>query len=571
MPFIPLLGGNYQGRSTQASAKNLCINLYPETNPPDGQPLTPVTYYQTPGLQRTGMPAAVEVARQLYRATNGALYAVVGASVFAISDAFVWTFLGTIADAASPVVFADNGLTAVIVDGTTIGYAIDMTTNDFGQITDPAFLGALWVSQQDTFFIFNRPGTNQFYLSLSNVTFAMLTGVTGRILSGSIASGGTGYVSGTYSGVPLTGGTGSGATADIVVSGGVVTTVTLDDAGGGYSLNDTLSASASNLGGSGSGFAYAVDAVATAFDPLDIATKSSAADPITNVPAIHGVLWLIGALTSEVWAPSGAADFYYQRIPGAVVNHGCAAPYSLAQMDVSLFWVSQDAQGHGLVVRAQDTTILRISTNEIEAELQSYSTIADAIGFCHQIDGHSFYVVSFPTADRTWAYDLSAGQWHRRSSIDGNGVLHRWRANCFAFAYGQNLVGDYQNGTVYSLGSAFFTDDGTPIPRILTLPHITQGGRRVIYTQLQAKMQVGSIIGTPVSDAPQVWLRWSDDAGVTFGNALQQSMGASGEYIVSPQWQRLGMARDRVFEMSWSANADVAIAGAWVNFKVAAT
>lgn len=568
MPFIPLLGGNYEGRSVQAASQMLAVNVYPERNPPEGQPLSPVTYYQRPGLSTVGTPPITEGQRQSYRATNGALYVVVGPKVYAVSNTFVYRLLGAIADGTSPVTFADNGLTIVIADGSATGYAIDMVTNDFGVITDPSFLGALWAAQQDTFFIFNRPGTNQFYLSLSNVTFDMLTGATGRILSGSIGAPGSGYTDGSYSAVALTGGMGSGATADITVAGGIVTAVTLDNPGGGYALNDTLSCSSI---GSGTGFSYAVDQVATAFDPLDIAAKSSSADPIVATPAIHGILWLVGQLTSEVWAPSGAADFYYQRIPGAVVNHGCAAPYSMAQTDVSLFWLSQDAQGHGIVVRAQDTTILRISTNAIEAAIQEYSTISDAIGGCFQMNGHTFYALTFPTADVTWCFDLSTEQWHRLASIDGNGVLHRWRANSFSFAYGMNLVGDYQNGKLYALDAKYLDDAGTAIPCIVTYPHITQDGRRVTYSQFQAKAQVGYATGRPLTDAPQASLSWSDDAGASYGNPVMQSLGASGQYITSPQWQRLGMARDRVFKLAWTADADAALVGAWINFKVAAT
>jgi hypothetical protein len=92
-----------------------------------------------------------------------------------------------------------------------------------------------------------------------------------------------------------------------------------------------------------------------------------------------------------------------------------------------------------------------------------------------------------------------------------------------------------------------------------------------MYSQFQAKMMVGQIANTPVDQAPQISLRYSDDGGQTYGNSLMQSMGASGEYLTSPQWQRLGMARDRVFELSWSADADVALTGAWINFRTAAT
>jgi len=61
--------------------------------------------------------------------------------------------------------------------------------------------------------------------------------------------------------VALTGGTGTGATANITVSGGAVTAVVLVSGGIGYTAGDTLSASASSIGGTGSGFTILVATV----------------------------------------------------------------------------------------------------------------------------------------------------------------------------------------------------------------------------------------------------------------------------------------------------------------------
>ena len=78
-------------------------------------------------------------------------------------------------------------------------------------------------------------------------------------------TGGSGYTNGTYSGVPLTsGGSGKGAVATIVVSGGAVTTVTLTDMGTAYNVGDTITASDLNLGnGGGSGFTITLTQVET--------------------------------------------------------------------------------------------------------------------------------------------------------------------------------------------------------------------------------------------------------------------------------------------------------------------
>jgi hypothetical protein len=86
---------------------------------------------------------------------------------------------------------------------------------------------------------------------------------TGRALTLNTLVGGSGYVNATYTAVPLTGGSGSGAKATIVVSGGAVTSVTLTSYGNNYVIGNTLSASNTNLGGSGSGFSIKIATITT--------------------------------------------------------------------------------------------------------------------------------------------------------------------------------------------------------------------------------------------------------------------------------------------------------------------
>lgn len=94
----------------------------------------------------------------------------------------------------------------------------------------------------------------------------------------SIASGGTGYLTGQFYDVPLIGGSGWGASVNVTVVGGVVTTVTVLRPGSGYQLTDTGLTQDGGLGGSG----FAVD-VATLV-PYTITNGVASLDPYLFTP-----------------------------------------------------------------------------------------------------------------------------------------------------------------------------------------------------------------------------------------------------------------------------------------------
>lgn len=81
----------------------------------------------------------------------------------------------------------------------------------------------------------------------------------GGVLAFTLTNAGTGYTDGTYDNQALTGGTGTGATANIVVAGGVVTSVVINGHGTGYTVADVLSAALP----AGSNFAITVDSLMT--------------------------------------------------------------------------------------------------------------------------------------------------------------------------------------------------------------------------------------------------------------------------------------------------------------------
>jgi hypothetical protein len=298
------------------------------------------------------------------------------------------------------------------------------------------------------------------------------------------------------------------------------------------------------------------------FDATDFASKSGFSDKLVGVGVTKRYVYLLGEVTTEVWFNAGDSTFPYERLPGVFMQHGCAAAGSIAHMDGEVYWLAQSQQGVCYVNRSQQFNATQISTFALDNEIATYPRVDDAIGFTYQIEGHFFYVLTFPSADKTWQYDLSTEQWNELSWVDENGALRRHRANCYASLYGQPVVGDWENGNLYLWDVNAYTDNGNPIPRIRSFMHsVDDNSDRMRYREFIANMEVGN-----GSNNSPVWvfLRWSDTRGKSWGNAIKTSLGKEGEYATSLQFQRLGMARDRVFELSWSAPLKTALLGAWV-------
>lgn len=159
-------------------------------------------------------------------------------------------------------------------DGVSLGTdSVPTGVGSIDTITDNYFLSRDTVSQ----FLKLDPNDTYDFTGITSVTASSndaegtitsgpITGVVGATDSNTLV-GGTGYTPGTgtetYEFVSLTGGTGTGAIADITVTDGSVTEVDMRRGGSGYAVGNTLSANSADIGGTGTGFSIEVASVQT--------------------------------------------------------------------------------------------------------------------------------------------------------------------------------------------------------------------------------------------------------------------------------------------------------------------
>jgi hypothetical protein len=305
----------------------------------------------------------------------------------------------------------------------------------------------------------------------------------------------------------------------------------------------------------------------TSIDPLEFVSTEGSPDGLVAVISNFREVWAFGTNSIEVWSDTGALDFPLERIPGAFNELGCAAPYSIAKMDNSLFWLGRDRRGQGIVYRANGYAGQRVSTHAVEWQIQQYSDLSDAIGYTYQQDGHSFYVLIFPTADTTWVYDASTQAWHERAGWV-NGSFTRHRSNCQMAFNNKVVVGDFENGNIYLFDLEDYSDNGQ-IQKWLrswrALPTGQNNLKRTAQHSLQLDIESGVGLNLGQGSDPEVMLRWSDDGGHTYSNEHWAKIGKIGEYYKRVFWRRLGMTlklRDRVYELSGTDPVKITIMGA---------
>jgi len=468
MGRVVLASASYAARSLIASAQR-CVNLYPEINPADAA--APTTFYGTPGRLLWSTVPGTGGMRGLFQATSGVLFAVRGTTLYRYIGP-AWATVVALATGTGPVYAADNGISAVFTDGSMTAPTVNLTTLAAGVMAGDGWQGANFVEMLDSFFIFNKPDSQQFY-----------------------------------------------------------TTGALD----------------------------------LTLDALDFASAESVPDKIVRIIRDHNELWIFGERSIEVFGNS-PGTFPFERINGATQEMGCAAAHSVVKMDNSLIWLGSDERGDAMIWRAQGYQPGRISTHAIEEEMRKYTRIDDAIGYSYQQAGHSFYVLTFPSASKTWCYDAATQLWHERAYRDVSNNLNRVRDNCHVFYQRKHLVGDWENGNIYALDLDVFTDNGAVIPRIKSFQHMNAAGLRQFFDKLTLDIEAG--VGNAADPDPQVTLRWSDDAGKTWSSTLTASIGSVGEYSAKAVFNRLGMGRNRVFEVSTTAAVRIALQGAFINTRV---
>ena len=290
---------------------------------------------------------------------------------------------------------------------------------------------------------------------------------------------------------------------------------------------------------------------ATSIDGLNYAAAESDASDLQRVYVHNQVAFMMKKKSIEPWYNSGEGNPPMERYEGAQIDVGLGAIYSVANDEDSLYFFGDDDQAYSLR-GGSSGVIVPITPLPLVQEFKEYNTTSDAIGYCINLNGQWQYHLTFPTANKSWVYNIG-GDWFQQSSGSLGG---RSISNSYAYCFRKHLVADYQNGNIYELDEDTYTENGSEIIRTRDCAPIHGGlfgapGKTLTMNRLEIFLETGVGLVDPSAQGyePEIMISFSDDGGRTFGTEMLVDVGRQGEFQKKVEVFNLGSFESRIIRL----------------------
>ena len=285
------------------------------------------------------------------------------------------------------------------------------------------------------------------------------------------------------------------------------------------------------------------------YDALDFGSAEINPDKITGLHVNHNELFVAGYDTIELFQNVGGSGFPFQRIPGANIQKGVRAPFSMVEFDNTFCFVGGGLNEKPAIWKVTgSSSAQKISTDAIDKEIQKYTSaeIEAAFAMTFSDRGQFFAIFTFESAtiaSRTFVYNATASAflggkvWFElQTGVTDN----RFRVQSVVYAYGKLMVGDSLSGIIGELDSSTLDYYGTEIWRRSVTAPFSNNGLPIFSGEFEATFQSGVGLTSGTGSDPQVSMDFSDDGGQTFSDPVTRSIGKIGKYEQRAVWQRQG-------------------------------
>lgn len=280
-------------------------------------------------------------------------------------------------------------------------------------------------------------------------------------------------------------------------------------------------------------------------------------------------LYTFGERSWQVFSYNDDVNNPFSSPDNAAGNIGIKAPNSLAMLGNNVLWLGSSDIGDNGIFMISDTTIKRVSTQDIERELTTMVNPDNAYAQIFQEHQHVFYAITFEDSDRTYVYDINEDAWHYRASYDPSNRLMYWRYNHATFAYGKIYLGT-TNALVYNDENKYTEHDERPILKVRRGGVLTSNDCPFYIDMAEIVVNNGQHSFndqyTNLEMNPRLSIRYSWD-GSTWSDYEDYYLGKIGSYDYSTTVYQLGMGKYFTLEISSTEPIPMAIENLKVSFS----
>jgi len=287
-------------------------------------------------------------------------------------------------------------------------------------------------------------------------------------------------------------------------------------------------------------------------------------DNIEGLLVANKTIYLLGKDSIEQWQtqPVGADPF--RRLVSSSIDSGVFSPYAVSLSNGRLVFLDKRRR---LVM--MEGNALRPLSMAYDKVLQNIEYANDAAVDSISIDGRNFFMLTFPSAKKTFVYDETVGAWYEWGRWNGDRYLDFIASNyTHARDWNLHLMASKSTGKIYQLSSDYHTDDEEPIRTRLLTGHVNYGSDMTLKSSKGFVLRIKRGVGKYKDKykKPYLLVRKRDNNKSQFGPYKKVDLGAIGENSIRKAvYRRGGKYFSRQYEIVLPDSAPLVISGAWEN------
>lgn len=295
----------------------------------------------------------------------------------------------------------------------------------------------------------------------------------------------------------------------------------------------------------------------TSWNALSFINAQRFPDNLIAIARQNDIIVAFGEWSTEFFFNAGTAApaSPLQRLDQGALQIGCASKDTLMQNENFVIWVAR-AQTGGYTVQKLDgiTNLQRISDSPLERFLNAEgSSLTGAYSYAFRASGHFYYVLTLPTANRTFVYDIENDHWTEWQS----GSSGRFSYVQATQHQGVEYIQHESNGKIYTVEQEVYTDDGTPIEILIqTNPVDFNTQNRKFYSRFE-------LVGDQQDEDAFVYVQYTDDNYITYSYPRVLDLSAYRTRLVN-----LGTSRRRAWKITNNSNTPFRLEAYEVEFTL---